>query len=102
MKFPCSKCGKCCANIGKSILYAKLLVENGDENPVVKEMADFPYKTDEFGACEKLVDNRCSVYTTRPDICNVHTIWSKHIRGRMTAHKFYELNKQACEKLNGL
>lgn len=101
MRFPCTSCGACCRNVGKSVLLAKLLIENGSEEPVVKELAAFPFEPDEFGACPMLVDNECSVYKNRPDICNVQTIWRKHLKGKMTEHEFYKLNQQMCERLGG-
>lgn len=34
----------------------------------------FPHKWDESGACEKLVDNKCSIYEDRPLICSVEKV----------------------------
>jgi Fe-S-cluster containining protein len=31
----------------------------------------FPYKINASGACEKLINNQCSVYEARPLICRV-------------------------------
>ena len=101
MKFPCTACGACCRNVGKSILLAKLLIENGSTEPVALELANFPFTPDEFGACPMLVDNKCSIYKNRPDVCNVQTIWRKHLKGKITQKKYYELNQQMCERLGG-
>ena len=102
MKFPCTQCGSCCRNAGKSVLLAKLLVENGSPEPVVLELANFPFTPDEFGACPMLKDNKCSIYKNRPDVCNVQTLWRKYLKGKITQEKYYELNKQACKEFGRL
>ena len=102
MKFNCTQCGSCCRNVGKSILLAQLMVENGNTEPLTLEIANFPFTPDEFGRCPMLEDGKCTIYKTRPDVCNVHTLWAKYLKGKVTLHKYYELNKQMCERLGGL
>jgi len=101
MKFPCSQCGSCCRRIGKAVHYSEVLVENGNEDPVLKEMARFPFAPDELGRCPMLKNGKCTIYNNRPDICNVRTMWERYYKGKMSLRQFYELNKQACKKLNG-
>ncbi len=83
-KFPCSGCGLCCKHIDKA-------VANLGEHA-----AHFPYTWDESGVCEKLKDNKCTVYDTRPLICNVDG-WIKEFG--IDRDWFYELNMKACEEL---
>lgn len=65
--FPCTGCGGCCRLVG--VILDNV---NNQTNPVFRYAVEtFPYKTDSFGVCEKLVDNQCSVYENRPLMCNV-------------------------------
>jgi len=74
MSFPCSGCGCCCKRVDKFV------------------GSDFPYSHIN-GVCEKLVDDKCSVYETRPLICNVY-----EMQKVMNINKdiFYAMNKAAC------
>lgn len=65
--FPCTGCGGCCRLVGR------ILSSSSEHlNPVFKfAIETFPYTVDEYGACEKLVNNQCSVYAERPLMCNV-------------------------------
>ena len=56
--FGCTMCGACCRRVG-------LIIEQ------LKEKYKFPYDAKENGECEKLNDNKCSVYENRPDICRI-------------------------------
>lgn len=59
--YPCSACGACCRRVDKG-------VENLDNTGKFS----FPYKFSSTGVCEKLtLDNKCSVYASRPLICNI-------------------------------
>lgn len=67
MEFPCTGCGACCLMLSD-------IIKNCDTqaNPVIRAAVEtFPYKTGPTGACEKLVNGFCSVYDTRPLLCNV-------------------------------
>ena len=76
----CKECGACCYFIDKA-----------------KKMGyDFPYKANKDGSCEKLVDNRCSIYETRPDICNVEKV--RRVLG-MEYFEYYELMEKSCEEV---
>ena len=84
MKFPCTKCGCCCHRIDK-------VFEAIGSNDLV-----FPYKWDATGKCEKLIDNMCSIYETRPLICNIKAMQKLlHIN----RHDFYKINAEACNKM---
>ena len=67
-------------------------------SPLLEEMLAFPYNYDKNGVCEKLVDNQCSVYDNRPDVCNVRLVWKKHLRGSMKLSEWYEMNQKACKE----
>ena len=51
MKFPCTSCGACCRRVAQ-------VPDHG-----------LPVKDD--GSCGHLVNNLCSIYHHRPDICRV-------------------------------
>lgn len=82
MKFKCSGCGCCCKRIDKAV--------KDIDNTVFK----FPYKWDETGRCEMLLDdNTCMVYEDRPIICNVEKLAELFDMDKKT---FYEHNNRAC------
>lgn len=77
--FVCDKCGCCCRNLDKSELYHSL--DRGD------------------GICKYLVGNLCSIYETRPDICNIEKGYDLFFKEFMTKEEYYSLNIQACKIL---
>lgn len=77
--FKCDRCGWCCRNLDKSDLYKDL--DRGD------------------GTCIYLKGNLCSIYETRPLKCRVDEFYDKFFYKYMTREKYYELNKEQCEKL---
>lgn len=83
MTFECSKCGKCCKNIRGII---------GLEEYIGAD-----------GRCKYLqTDNTCSMYSNRPDICNVEKYYKEKYKGKFSKKEFYELNKVACDKLRNI
>jgi len=84
ISFPCSSCGLCCKKIST---VAESLRVIGYE---------FPYKWDENGTCEKLIDNKCSVYDNRPYICSVDKM-HEFVGG--DKKEFYNLNVVVCNTL---
>jgi Fe-S-cluster containining protein len=80
--FPCTGCGQCCKRI-KDIHY------------LFPAPFTFPYKHIN-GVCEKLVDNKCSVYDDRPLICNI----DKMIEYReFDKEEYYAENIAACNQI---
>lgn len=79
--YPCTSCGVCCTKV-------KTAVETLN--------FDFPFGWDKSGCCEKLIDNKCSVYEDRPLICNIDRLWELT---NLTKEEFYELNIKACNKM---
>jgi len=87
--FPCTKCGLCCRHVGLI-----LATVDQQDNPLLKELfKSFPYGTDAFGACEKLIDNRCSVYEDRPLACNIAAL--ADIQG-ISRTEYFKQAAQAC------
>jgi Fe-S-cluster containining protein len=56
----------------------------------------FPYGHDENGWCEKLVDNKCSVYESRPTLCNIEMMWQMSGQDKDT---YYAQNIEACNSM---
>lgn len=66
-------------------------------DPVLRAVIEtFPHKVDENGVCEKLVDNKCSVYDDRPIMCNVSALGQ--LLGR-NPYEFYSENIKYCNQL---
>jgi Fe-S-cluster containining protein len=64
------------------------------------EVSLFPYKYDENGRCENLgEDNKCKIYATRPDVCDIKKIFEKHYKYLINRKDFYDLSEKACLKL---
>lgn len=82
--FPCSKCGLCCKNI-------KATTETLKDTEL-----KFPYKVNEDGSCEKLVDGMCSVYEERPLVCRVEEL-GKFLK--IEPGEWLDLNIKACNEL---
>ena len=84
VKFECSKCGACCKIAGKT----GLMPDRGD------------------GACIHLTqDNLCSIYETRPDLCNMEKMWQKRrfeldldARG-VTKKAYFKVNSEVCNQM---
>lgn len=92
--FPCSSCGVCCKRINK-------VVENIPKfskhyNIEIKDL-QFPYQYDINGKCEMLdKDNKCKVYSNRPNICNI----DKFIEiSKVNKIDFYKENIKSCNRL---
>jgi len=86
-KFPCTGCGQCCSRIQN-------LKEFSDKLAEEKNMPDisFPYGNKD-GVCEKLIDNKCSVYEDRPLICSVDKM--QEIL-KINRPLFYKMNADIC------
>lgn len=84
-KFPCTGCGACCRRIQN-------LKEYSDKLAIEKSMPEisFPYENKD-GVCEKLIDNKCSIYEDRPLICNIEKM-DKILK----MDKFHEMNANIC------
>jgi Fe-S-cluster containining protein len=79
MDFPCTKCGGCCKNIG-------WIKSRYSEE-------EFPYKLDEKGDCEMLIENKCSIYNDRPEICRFDKM---ALKLNIDKKEFYNMNIIFC------
>lgn len=77
--FVCDKCGLCCMNLGRSSIYAGL--DRGD--------GICRYFDEEF----KL----CTIYESRPLLCNVDETYKHFFRKEMTKEDYYNLNYESCK-----
>jgi len=102
MKFSCDAgCGRCCSKIGQLVTAASIQQEKHDEyNPLTSELKNFPYGFDEKGKCLMLTkDNKCSVYDTRPLVCNIKEMWKIYFYRTVSKKQFFKMNKNVCNKL---
>lgn len=74
--FLCDKCGLCCRNI--------------DKVPQLKEFHNGD------GICKFLTNNKCSIYESRPLICNIDKVYEAFFSNLYTLEEFYKLNYQVC------
>lgn len=96
-EFPCTGCSLCCKNL--SNIHSDAL--KFPQGSIVRIAAEtFPFKWDDSGVCEKLKDNRCSVYKGRPLLCNVKALsflWAKELNCDPLA--IYALTAESCNNL---
>jgi len=96
--FDCQQCGDCCKNIRifTVIESSKIEIMTLPSNCVQQE--DFPYHI-KNGQCEKLTDdNKCSVYSNRPILCDVKKLWQHRYSEVLNWEDFYRINKAMCPK----
>jgi len=123
VKFPCQKCAACCRQVGKTVVAAKIAIENQETEQVASRTKDgntlyapvstinpilpilyaleaFPYDFDELGCCDKLNKdtNLCTVYNRRPGVCRVSWVWSKFF-SKIGKLDYYAMNLKSCHKL---
>jgi Fe-S-cluster containining protein len=79
MIFPCTGCGCCCKRIGMVKPFLTL--------------EEFPYNTNNDGVCEMLIDDKCSVYNERPDICRIDKMATK---SNIDTAEYYKLAIHVC------
>lgn len=90
--FPCTQCGLCCRLVGHILANKSTL-----SDPVLRFLAEqFPYSADETGACEKLQDNSCSVYESRPLLCDIDKV--AELKG-VDVEEYRRLNAKICNML---
>ena len=109
MKFPCSKCGKCCEVIGVAVAAANHLFNeesvkdrrvNSGVLAMLGNLTRFPYKTNADGRCEKLrKDGSCAIYAARPITCNYVAQFKKIFRNSITWAEYVRELKSKCKEL---
>jgi Fe-S-cluster containining protein len=94
IKYKCDACGRCCK-------YMKMVMENKDKYKGARRIAidRFPYKWKEDGSCEKLVNNKCEVYSKRPLLCNIEKMYEVFFKGVMSKKEYFEKVKKSCNML---
>ena len=78
MSFFCDKCGSCC----------KVL-------KFIPELSEYDRGD---GICKYLKDNLCTIYTNRPEICNVEKTY-KRFSDKYSKEEYYKLVAEYCKKL---
>ena len=78
MDFKCDKCGICC----------KMLTG-------IPQLAAFDRGD---GVCIHLKDNLCSIYESRPDICNVEKMYV-FFKEQMSEEEYLQLMSDSCKVL---
>ena len=90
--FPCTKCGLCCKQLANTLANRHSLPQKLQDL-----LSIFPYKAKPDGSCPKLTeDGLCSVYDSRPIICNVK------LAAQLLNHDvtdWYRLNADYCNSL---
>ena len=81
MKFPCYKCGKCCANVNLST--ETTFLDRGD------------------GICKHfdITSKLCTIYKARPDICRVQLQYEQNYSKIYSWKEFILLNLEICKIL---
>jgi Fe-S-cluster containining protein len=81
--FPCDNCGACCKFIGLSDKTSWL--DRGD------------------GVCRHFdeINNHCSIYENRPEICNVKKMYDTYYKDRFNWSEFVAMNQKVCSELKG-
>lgn len=77
--YPCKKCGLCCRYT--RLLPALAKYDRGD------------------GVCKFLKeDNTCSIYATRPDVCNGRYVYETYCSG-MDVESFHKMIAMYCQEI---
>lgn len=79
--FACNKCGLCCKNIGKNLLYEKL--NRGDGTSIFFDNNS----------------NLCTIYEKRPLICNTDKAYKQLFSEFMSRDEYDRRNYISCERL---
>ncbi len=90
--FPCTKCGLCCKQLANTL---------ANQHSLPQKLQDllsiFPYRPKPDGSCPKLTeDGLCSVYDSRPIICNIN------LAAQVLNHDimdWYRINAENCNNL---
>lgn len=86
-------CGMCCRNVHhwkENLSQMQELLND--------ETIDFPFK-ESNGVCEMLQDNMCSIYESRPIVCNTEKMYALlHKTTGMSVSEFVKLQAISCVK----
>lgn len=103
-KFACQVCSACCRSIGQLVVSAIAALDEAEKtgaeiHPILEELAQFPYDILESGACSKLKDDICLIYSSRPLICNMEAMYEKFWKHLMSEKDYFIQSKMSCLKL---
>lgn len=63
-----------------------------------EEMKDFI--SDDGHTCMFLTpDNKCEIYDTRPECCNIELFWENNLKDKVSKEEFYKVNREYCKIL---
>ena len=81
LKFPCNGCGACCKSIRLSP--QTIWLDRGD------------------GTCLHFdeTQNSCTIYESRPEVCNVQLMYEKYYKNKLDWPNFVKMNTMACDAL---
>lgn len=79
--FNCDCCGMCCMNLSASLLYSDL--DRGDGICI-------------YFDCDTYL---CTIYSERPDKCNIDLTYDLYFKEKMTKEEYYNLNYEMCKRL---
>lgn len=94
MTFPCTGCGGCCRRVG--LMVDVIRKDEYPEGTLGRLVQDFPFEYDTNGKCEKLIDNKCSIYEDRPLICRVEDLG---IKLGLNQSEWYQENISSCHEM---
>jgi len=79
--FKCDMCGICCQSVSLSKTYKHL--DRGD------------------GTCRFYEEDthRCSIYSSRPLICNIEAYYEAELKGKLDKTEYFEMNYEVCRRL---
>lgn len=93
VKFKCNMCGMCCRNVHhwkKNLSQIREILHD--------ETIDFPFK-ESNGVREMLYENRCSIYESRPIVCNTKKMYVLfHKSTGLSVSEFLKLQAISCAK----
>jgi uncharacterized protein len=104
MPYDCQICGNCCRSIGKVIIGAIAALDEAEKSdtpihPILEELASFPHDINPDGSCSKLSGDICTVYQSRPLICNTDKMHEKIWSSVMSRDDYYAQCQVSCQKL---
>jgi len=105
-KFQCDVDGCCCKSIGRVVISAIAALDESERtgaevHPILNELAEFPYDINPDGSCSKLNGDLCTVYETRPLVCNTEEMYKKYWSQVMSEKDYFIQSKMTCLKLHG-
>jgi len=84
----CVKCGLCCKCLDtiKGSIFSSIInkLDSGD------------------GSCIYLKGNLCSIYDSRPVVCNAESLYKTHLSSIISKNEFFDYVIEKCEEIRGV